>query len=158
MAWLIIILVMLAVLALCFYVSKKDNHVYDPQEDLKEPIVQPYAKPNENGTVLDLTALEKHGYGDLAINAPVVPPYSFFFFIVRYRTLKNTIRFSIAVSRGFEEPRIIKNCGYDDFEDLTKERIEKYVYKFNMFVDDEEFNKLVCRYRQDCIVEIIKKL
>lgn len=160
MEWILIIVVALIILALCYLLSK--NHKQEEPEDEefepKDVVEESEVETNENGTVINLKGLERYGYGDLTLNAPVVPPYSFFFFIVRYRSLKNTIRFSVAVSRGFEEPRIIKYCTYDDYEDLNKERIESFVDKFDMFVDDKRFNELVCKYRKDNIVEIIKKL
>lgn len=158
MEWLIIFGITLIVLVLCYFLGKKDEHQEVPECEPKEPVVLPLFEPNENGTVTNLQGLEKYGYGDLSIDAPVVNPYAFFFFIVRYRSIKNTIRFSIAVSRGFEEPRIIKNCTYDEYEDITPEKINKFVNKFDMFVDDAQFNKLVCKFRPDCIIEIIKKL
>lgn len=160
MEWILIIAVAFIVLALCYLLSKKykqeesEDEEFEPKDVVKEPEIE----TNENGTVVNLKGLERYGYGNLALEAPVVPPYSFFFFIVRYRSLKNTIRFSIAVSRGFEEPRIIKYCTYDDYEDLNKERIESFVDKFDIFVDDKRFNELVCKYRKNSIVEIIKKL
>ena len=160
MEWILIIAVALIVLALCYLLSKKHKQEEPEDEEFEpEPIVkEPEVEANENGTVINLKGLERYGYGDLALEAPVVPPYSFFFFIVRYRSLKNTIRYSIGVSRGFEEPRIIKYCTYDDYEDLNQERIEAFVDKFDIFVDDKKFNELVCKYRKDSIVEIIKKL
>lgn len=160
MEWILIIAVALIVLALCYLLSKKHKQEEPEDEEFEpEPVVkEPEVEANENGTVINLKGLERYGYGDLALEAPVVPPYSFFFFIVRYRSLKNTIRYSIGVSRGFEEPRIIKYCTYDDYEDLNQERIEAFVDKFDIFVDDKKFNELVCKYRKDSIVEIIKKL
>lgn len=160
MEWILIIAVALIVLALCYLLSKKHKQEEPEDEEFEpEPIVkEPEVEANENGTVINLKGLERYGYGDLALEAPVVPPYSFFFFIVRYRSLNNTIRYGIGVSRGFEEPRIIKYCTYDDYEDLNQERIEAFVDKFDIFVDDKKFNELVCKYRKDSIVEIIKKL
>lgn len=160
MEWILIIAVALIVLALCYLLSKKHKQEEPEDEEFEpEPVVkEPEVEANENGTLINLKGLERYGYGDLALEAPVVPPYSFFFFIVRYRSLKNTIRYSIGVSRGFEEPRIIKYCTYDDYEDLNQERIEAFVDKFDIFVDDKKFNELVCKYRKDSIVEIIKKL
>lgn len=157
MEWIIIIGIALIVLALCYLLCKKDVN-NDIGCEYGEPKVFPLYEENENGTVINLHGLEKYGYGDLAINAPIVNPYSFFFFIVRYRTLNGNIRFSIAVSRGFEEPRIVKYCNYDEFEDLTKEKIEYFTNKFDLFTDDIQFNKLVCKYRPDSIIEILKKL
>lgn len=160
MEWILIIAVALIVLALCYLLSKKHKQEEPEDEEFElEPVVEePEVEANENGTVINLKGLERYGYGDLALEAPIVPPYCFFFFIVRYKSLKNTIRYSIAVSRGFEEPRIIKYCTYDDYEDLNQERIESFVNKFDIFVDDKKFNELVCKYRKDSIVEIIKKL
>lgn len=160
MEWILIIAVALIVLALCYLLSKKHKQEEPEDEEFEHGLVveEPEAEANENGTVINLKGLERYGYGDLALESPIVPPYCFFFFIVRYKSLKNTIRYSIAVSRGFEEPRIIKHCTYDDYEDLNQERIESFVNKFDIFVDDKKFNELVCKYRKDSIVEIIKKL
>lgn len=157
MEWLIIIGVALIIIVLCILLSKKGKTNVIPETEEVE-VVQPMYEPNENGTVIDLKGLEKYGYGSLALNAPIVNPYSFFFFLIRYRARNGNARYSIGVSRGFEEPRIIKNCTYDEYTDLTSERIEKFVNKFDMFVDDVQFNKLVCNYRPDSIIEIIKKL
>lgn len=157
MEWLLIVGIALIILVLCYFLSKKTK-TNVVSEEPKEPVIEPSFIPNENGTVIDLKGLEKYGYGDLASTAPLVSPYYFFFFIIRYKARNGNPRFSIGVSRGFEEPRIVKNCTYDDYEDLTKERIEKFVDKFDIFVDDKRFNELVCKYRKDSIIEIIKKL
>lgn len=157
MEWFLIIAVALIVLVLLSLLVNKDKQNQQPPKE-EEPVIVPIYEVTESGTVIDIKGLEKYGYGDLAYCAPLEPPYSFFFFIVRYKARNGNTRYSIAVSRGFEEPRIIKYCTYDEFKDITKERIEYFVKKFDIFVDDVEFNNLVCNYREDCIIEIIKKL
>lgn len=156
MEWLLIFAVIAVVLLLGVIIGKFDKS--DNEVKNEEPNIVPVKEPTETGTVLDLTALEKYGYGDLAVDCPIDPPYSYFFFIARYRSLKGTIRFGVFVSRGFEDLRLIKYCNYDEYEDITNEVINRVVNKFDMFVNDEQFNKLVCNYREDSIIEVIKKL
>lgn len=162
MEWLLIFAIIAVVLLLGVIIGKldKSNKVEDkePQFLKEEPNIVPLKEPAETGTVLDLTALEKYGYGDLAVNCPIDPPYSYFFFIARYRSIKRTIRFGVFVSRGFEDLRLIKYCNYDEYEDITDEVINRVTNKFDMFVDDKRFNELVCNYREGSIIEVIKKL
>lgn len=150
----------LLVIILCYLLERKYKHEETPCEQNvpSEPVIVPLYEENENGTVVNLHGLEKYGYGDLGYNAPLVNPYSFFFFIIKYKSLSNSVRYSIGVSRGFEEPRIVKYCTYDELEDLTKEKIEYFTNKFDLFTDDAQFNKLVCKYRPGSIIEILKKL
>ena len=160
MEWLLIFAIIAVVLLLGVIIGKfdKSNKVEDEEPKFlkEEPNMIPL--PTETGTVLDLTALEKYGYGDLSVNCPIDPPYSYFFFIARYRSLKGTIRFGVFVSRGFEDLRLIKYCNYDEYEDITGEVINRVASKFDMFVDDKRFNELVCNYREGSIIEVIKKL
>lgn len=156
MEWLLIFAIIAVVLLLGVIIGKFDKS--DNEVKNEEPNIVPVKEPTETGTVLDLTALEKYGYGDLAVNCPIDPPYSYFFFIARYRSLKGTIRFGVFVSRGFEDLRLIKYCNYDEYEDITGEVINRVVNKFDIFVNDEQFNKLVCNYREGSIIEVIKKI
>ena len=154
MEWILIftVVAIVLVLALLLIQKTKDSDVEEPVIEDADGIELP------TGTVINMIAMENYGYKELTENAPVNPPYSYFFFIVRYRSLNKTIRYAVAVSRGFEEPRIIKYANYDQFSDITQERIEKIIKPFDMFVDDASFNKLVIKHYKDQIIEIIKRL
>lgn len=156
MEWLLLFAVIAIVLLLGFAIGKTEK-----QEETsvnEEPEIMVHGEPTPTGTVLDLVALSLYGYGSLAENAPINPPYSFFFFIVKYKNTKNKVHYALGVSRGFEDIRIVKNSYYDQVSDFTSERIERLIKPFDMFVDDISFNKLVCNYREGAIQEIIKKL
>lgn len=156
MEWLFLFAVVAIVLLLGFIVCKTEK-----QKEIlvnEKPKRSVHNEPTETGTVLDLAALSLYGYGNLTENAPIHHPYSFFFFIIKYKNTKNKVHYALGVSRGFEDIRIIKNSYYDQVRDFTTERIERLIKPFDMFVDDVLFNKLVCNYREDAIQEVIKKL
>lgn len=156
MEWLFLFAIIAIVLLLGFVVGKTDKQEETPVNE--EPEIMVHCEPTPTGTVLDLVALSLYGYGDLVENAPINPPYSFFFFIVKYKNTKNKVHYALGVSRGFEDIRIVKGSYYDQLSDFTSERIERLIKPFDMFVDDISFNQLVCNYREGSIQEVIKKL